>query len=102
MIQCQVCDKKLVTPSQMEKHMLTHGQVVELPVGNGVPPVEAGNVAQAEPISEKIVLRFKVPVEVTINSIKYEGKVIEAPNMEIASEIVRIIRESAYGDVLER
>lgn len=104
MIVCKICDKKLVTPKQMEKHLLTHEAPVE---GNGVAPAEVVAPVEAvapvaEPVSEKVVLRFKVPVEVAINGVKYEGKVIEAPNMSIATEIARIIRESAYGDVLER
>lgn len=100
MIKCNICDKKLVTPAQMEKHVNTFHQENTPTVEPVVEPV----VVQAEPIvvSEKITLRFRSPVEVTINSKKYEGKIIEAPNIEVASEIVRLVRESAYGDILER
>lgn len=99
MAQCQVCQKKLVTPSQMERHMLTHSE----------PQVQSDQPVTPEPVAtvaeEKVVLRFKVPVQVTINGVKYpetEGRVIEAPNLTIATEIVRLVRDSQYGDVLER
>lgn len=92
----------------MEKHRVTvHGEVEGATIE---PPVEAEDVTQAEPVvpevvSEAVTLKFRVPVQVTINGKHYpevEGKVIEAPSIEIAAEIVRIIRESALGDVLER
>lgn len=101
MVQCQVCQKKLVTPAQMSKHMLTHSE----PAVQSDQPVVVPVTPVATVAEEKIILRFKVPVQVTINGIKYpetEGRVIEAPNLTIATEIVRIIRDSQFGDVLER
>lgn len=140
MIQCDLCEKKLVTPKQMENHKeKVHGnaQNVEGPAEIEQKAVESQShptpttppahqespdlqsqpheenapdllaiQPDPEPVaSEKIILRFSRPVQVIINGIKYpevDGKVIEAPNIAVATEIVRIVRESQYGDVLER
>lgn len=49
----------------------------------------------------EITLKFIKRVEVRINGILYEGEEIKAPNIQIASEIVRIARE-AYGKEILR
>lgn len=115
MVICDKCGKRLVTPSQMTKHLASVHEVMEVsesPVEQSaevsvVPEVVAEAPSapvetQGVPVDTRITLRFKVPVEVAINGIKYEGRIIKVPDMSIASEIVRIVRESAYGDVLER
>lgn len=100
---CNTCGMKFIRNDYYERHLATHAEEVEAPkdevvteevVEKAVDQVEAA----AEPVVEtdEITLKFSKSVEIYINGRAYLGKEIKAPNMMIASEIVRIARE-AYG-----
>ena len=87
MIACDKCDKKFVRKDFYEIHYKAHDEPIEAPVEVKIEIPE---------VSNDVVLEFARPVEIYINSVPYLGKRVTAPNMSIASEIVRIARE-AYG-----
>ncbi len=99
-ILCSVCKVRIPTQKVLEAHMAKrHPEIPyvapELPVEEIVP-----ETLPPEPmVSDKIVLNFRQPVEITINGTPYSGKTIEVSNMGLATEIVRIARE-AYGDTI--
>ena len=95
MTTCDKCGKKYVSSKMFEEHSKTHEVPVEAPV----------EVKEETPIvvaEQSITLEFSRPVEIYINSIPYLGKKIFAPNMSIASEIVRIAREAYGRDIMMR
>lgn len=47
-----------------------------------------------------ITLRFKKPVTVQINGIRYEGKEVLVKNMKVAAEIVRLAKNHYGSDIL--
>lgn len=89
---CPVCDKKYISEKMFEKHKTVHD--VQL--------AHVSEVEEAEsPKDDKIVLHFESKVEVTINGVKYEGAEVEAPNIETASEIVRLARDGYGSHILK-
>ncbi len=109
-ILCPACGRRMITQEILTSHLakthpdfkpteepLTEGDTTATPVSEP----EATPAPQPQPIGENITLRFSQPVEITINGVKYEGQVVEAPNMPIASEIVRIAREAYGRSILE-
>lgn len=109
MVPCKICNKKFVSQGKYEKHYSkVHVEPTEVETEVKVEPVEVETeVVVPEVKSEKITLRFKAPIEVAINSVPYVGRIVEAPNMNVAAEIVRLVRDSNIsrgldGDVLER
>jgi hypothetical protein len=78
MISCD-CGRKYVSQAKLDAHLVKVPHVVET-----VAP------------STFVTLRFTRPIEVYINSVAFVGDTVKAPNVQIASEIVRIARE-AYG-----
>lgn len=94
-ILCPICNKRMVTEKVLAGHLAkTHPEEPKMETSVETPVVAP--VAETPVVSEKITLRFSAPIEVSINSVHYFGTVIEAPNMAIATEIVRIAKE-AYG-----
>ncbi len=108
----------MITPKILDAHMAKRHPNVVRPE---IPPMESKAEEQlaadtlpqpltpentpppppyVSPVPEKIKLSFRRPIEIRINSIPYNGLTVEAPNMEIASEIVRIAREAYGSDIL--
>jgi len=104
-IYCEICKKRMITADILRRHMIKSHAVEE--VLTPVIPIVSEPVQVAEPVevpiidSQKVTLRFSKSVEITINGVQYFGKIVEAPNMEIAAEIVRIAREAYGREVLE-
>ena len=84
MIACDKCDKKYVSQAKLDVH-LAKGHPV---------------VAPPEPPDLFVTLHFTRPVEVSINGVHYFGDTVKAPNIQIASEIVRIAREHYGKEIL--
>lgn len=93
---CPVCEKKFIRNDYYEKHLETHPseEAKQEEVQDAV--VEAEEKAETPVETDEVLLKFSKPVEVYINGVPYVGKEVKAPNMKIASEVVRIARE-AYG-----
>ena len=75
---CADCGKKYVSSKMYLDHLETHKAV------------------EPEPVDPSVTIRFSRPVEVRINGVPYFGTEVKAPNIQVASEIIRIARE-AYG-----
>ena len=108
---CNVCGMKFIRNDYYEKHLkAVHGSEKEVSEDEKkeAPVEEAPVEAVAEEVkpeteaeSNKIILKFREPVEVTINGHRYAGTNVEVPNISLASEIVRIAREAYGSNVLE-
>ena len=77
------CGKKYVSPKMYEEHR-----------------VKVHVFKEPEPVDETVTVRFAKPVEIIINGIAYRGSEIKAPNIQLASEIVRIAREGYGREIL--
>jgi hypothetical protein len=115
---CPVCNKKMITQKVLDGHLRLRHPEIEL--ASNTPPVEnietppqppvvesvtetpvaAPVVTEPEPIG--ITLHFTQNVEVNINGRSWAGKEIVVPDMETATEIVRICKEAYGPNVLER
>jgi hypothetical protein len=96
---------KFIRNDYYEKHIATHEEATNAPTEEAPieAPIEEAPKEDKIPeevvvttISDEVTLTFSKPVEITINGKQYFGTEVVAPNMMIASEIVRIARE-AYG-----
>jgi hypothetical protein len=92
---CNTCGMKFIRNDFYERHLATHTEKVEAPVEEAKPE-EPKEPAVEEKVTDEVILKFSKPVEIYINGKAYLGSEVVAPNMTIASEIVRIARE-AYG-----
>ncbi len=109
-ILCPHCGKRMITPKILEAHLVkSHPELKEAPIKEELAPVEEVKpeevvpepaVEVPTPTPETVRLQFTKAVEVTINGKQYFGKTIEAPDMDTASEIVRIAREAYGNDIL--
>lgn len=101
---CSTCGMKFIRNDYYQSHLLTHTTEVppvEPEVKVEPPKEEPAHIEEPAPVIEdKIILKFNKAVEITINGKQYYGTSIEAPNISIASEIVRIAREAYGRDIL--
>lgn len=99
-ILCPQCNKRMITQRILDAHLAkSHPATDPLPqslTSENTSPATPEPIVETPAMTEKITLRFSAPIEVSINSVHYFGTVVEAPNMAVATEIVRIAKE-AYG-----
>jgi|SRR5581483_12271778 len=104
-IVCPHCGKRMITEKILTSHVAKNHSVVQEPTEEGVEAAKEEVLEQVPqysptPVETSLTLRFRKPVEITINGVAYSGSEVVVKDMIVASEIVRIAKEAYGWDIL--